>query len=327
MVHLFAWVWILHLNVPTATDADQEPNEGGNDFSNLLNKFQEANTNTDLRFSLWFYAGPDTNIYSKHRLWETHTDCRSLRIIIFEKRRKKRVQPKTRSVAYTSPHALSHSVIRMLVAVVYCRVMGSGWGSADIGANISLSLPHTHTHTHNCWSNISQETLWSRRNERANPFSPLRSLSLSCSLSLSKTILYLSLSVVLSSSFLVNNIFPLSLSFCLSATFTSKNPVKGREREREWESATELNIHTSVCIYVLRGDWSAWFAERLGLINPPFKPNDPSSASFHLHSASVCLCTFLHVSTFISIKRWKFSSSCSEVLECKCGPVTGSVIC
>lgn len=190
-----------------------------------------------------------------------------------------------------------------------------------------LSLPHTHTHTHNCWSNISQETLWSRRNERANPFSPLRSLSLSCSLSLSKTILYLSLSVVLSSSFLVNNIFPLSLSFCLSATFTSKNPVKGREREREWESATELNIHTSVCIYVLRGDWSAWFAERLGLINPPFKPNEPSSASFHLHSASVCLCTFLHVSTFISIKRWKFSSSCSEVLKCKCGPVTGSVIC
>lgn len=28
MVHLFALVWILHLNVPTATDADQEPNEG-----------------------------------------------------------------------------------------------------------------------------------------------------------------------------------------------------------------------------------------------------------------------------------------------------------
>lgn len=140
----------LNLNVPTATDADQEPNEGENDFSNLLNKFQEANTNTDSRYSLWFYAGPDTNIYSKHRLWETHTDRRSLRIIIFEKRRKTRVQPKTRSVAYTSPHALSHSVIRMLVAVVYCRVMGSGWGSADIGANISLclSLPHTHTRTH-----------------------------------------------------------------------------------------------------------------------------------------------------------------------------------
>lgn len=147
VVHLFALVWILHLNVPIATDADQEPNEGENDFSDLLNKFQEANTNTDLWYSLWFYAGPDINIYSKHRLWETHTDRRSLRIIIFEKRRKKRVQPKTRSVAYTSPHALSHSVIRMLVAVVYCRVMGSGWGSADIGANISLSPSPSHAHT------------------------------------------------------------------------------------------------------------------------------------------------------------------------------------
>lgn len=207
---------------------------------------------TDLRYSLWFYAGPDTNIYSKHRLWETHTDRRSLRIIIFEKRRKTRVQPKTRSVAYTSPHALSHSVIRMLVAVVYCRVMGSGWGSADIGANISLclSLPHTHTHTHNCWSNISQETLWSRRNERANPFSPLRSLSLSCSLSLSKTILYFSLSVVLSSSFLVNNIFPLSLSFCLSATFTSKNPVKRRERERARVREHHWAKYTHQCVYL-----------------------------------------------------------------------------
>lgn len=252
VVHLFALVWILHLNVPTATDADQEPNEGENDFSNLLNKFHEANTNTDLWYSLWFYAGPDTNIYSKHRLWETHTDRRSLRIIIFEKRRKTRVQPKTRSVAYTSPHALSHSVIRMLVAVVYCRVMGSGWGSADIGANISLclSLPHTHTHTHNCWSNISQETLWSRRNERANPFSPLRSLSLSCSLSLSKTILYFSLSVVLSSSFLVNNIFPLSLSFCLSATFTSKNPVKRRERERARVREHHWAKYTHQCVYL-----------------------------------------------------------------------------
>lgn len=191
--------------------------------------------------------------------------------------------------------------------------------------HLTLSLPHTHTHTHNCWSNIAQETLWSRRNERANPFSPLRSLSLSCSLSLSKTILYLSLSVVLSSSFLVDNIFPpLSLSFCLSLPLLpARTQLRGeKESEREWgkESATELNIHTSVCIYVLRGDWSAWFAERLGLINPPFKPNEPSSASFHLHSASVCLCTFLHVSTFISIKRWKFSSSClsSEVQNSTC---------
>lgn len=100
-----------------------------------------------------------------------------------------------------------------------------------------LSLPHTHTHTHNCWSNISQETLWSRRNERANPFSPLRSLSLSCSLSLSKTILYLSLSVVLSSSFLVNNIFPLSLSLSVSLPLLPARTQLRGEKESESERA------------------------------------------------------------------------------------------
>lgn len=108
VVHLFALVWILHLNVPTATDADQEPNGGKNDFSNLLNKFPEANTNTDLRYSLWFYAGPDINIYSKHRLWETHTDRRSLRIIIFEKRKKKESSQKP-EVLRTHLHTLSHT--------------------------------------------------------------------------------------------------------------------------------------------------------------------------------------------------------------------------
>lgn len=149
--------------------------------------------------------------------------------------------------------------------------MGSEWGSINIRANITCK--HS--------SNIAHETLWSRRDERTNPFSLLRRLSSSSSFSSR-----------------LASLLSLLIFQCLMSSFAWQNcllslPDTSFANEEDSAKYTWCLLMCLFCWEITPPDKS--FKKKI---------NQPIPASFHLHSSSICpnIPTGLHRDAYHMLK-------------------------